>query len=160
MVERDRLRVLRVVPVVAGENRDRRFVTRFCVHDVELVAIQFLAQRQKFRATGERLLDGVGQIDFATARSQNVRQIQRNILPDIARQIVTEHIRQIVFGDAIVVARHQIRTFVGDRDFRAQHVEFRNRARVEAMLLVVEFFLQQFHRRFVNGDFLRGEQHS
>ena len=77
----------------------------------------------------------------------------------MSREIVAEQVREVVFGDAVIVARlDQRRPLVGHGHLGAQHVEMRHGAGIIAMLLVFEFLLQQFHRRLAHGDLLRGEQ--
>jgi hypothetical protein len=104
--------------------------------------------------------DGVRQFNVIGRGVERVGQVQRNVFPDVARQIVAEQIGQVVFGDAIIIPRlNQGRAFVGDGDLGAQHVEMRHRAGVVAALLVFQFLLQQIHGCFMDGDLLRGQQH-
>ncbi len=152
-------RELRVEPVVTRENREVRFVAGRGVGDVEVLQFFRFAQRDQFGTFFQRLLERVWQVDFIRRGVQPVREVQRNVFPDVARQIVAEQVRQIIFGDAIIISRlKQRRTRVGHGNLRAQHVEIRHRARVITMLLVVQFLLQQVDGSFVHGDLFRREQ--
>ena len=150
---------LRVIPAVAGKHRHGWLVAGLGVDDIELLQFDLLAQRREFRPARERLLDGFGQIGVIWRGFERVGQIQGNIFPDVARQIVAEQIREIILGDAILVfGADQIGPLVGHGHFGAQHVEFWHGAGIEAMLLVFEFLLQQIDRGFVNGDLLGRQQ--
>ena len=92
---------------------------------------------------------------------KRVGQVQRDVFPDVARQIVAEQVGEIVFGDAIIVPGAWIRfgRSLATATSARSTLNLRHGAGVEAVLLVFQFLLQQVDRRFVHGDLLRGEQH-
>ena len=95
---------LGIIPVVTGKDLNRRFIAGLGVDDAQALQLRRLAQCDKFGASAQRLLDRRGQIHLVRRGVQGVGQVQRNVLPDVARQIVAEQVGQIVFGDAVIIS--------------------------------------------------------
>ena len=160
MAQLDRRSETRIEPAVFREQRNRRVITRPRVDDVQFLQVHRAALRFEFRALLQSLLHGFGQVHLHRRDIKALGEVQRDVLPDFRRQVVTQQIRQIIFGDAPAVARlDERRTLVRHRNFRAQHVELRNCARVITVALVFQFLLQQFHRRLAHDDLLGCKLH-
>ena len=63
-------------------------------------------------------------------------------------------------GDQVIIfCANEIRSGICHGDFCAQHIEFRHRARIESVALILQLIAQQTETLFGNGDQLAIEQH-